>query len=233
VLYDVGLGAGSNAVAALRVAAQLAAEGRRRADGSAPRQLWIVSFERDLGALQLALREEHREAFGLTGEAGLAAHALLHAGEHQGGHTRWSLVRGELPESLLRAPLPADVIFWDPWSPQSNPELWSVRSFSAARHRCGPRATLFTYGAATSTRAALLLAGFAVGVGARTGTTGQTTAAAVGVADLAQPLDQRWLLRLRRSSAPLPKDAPVEALERIAAAAQFAVAPPEPPGERA
>jgi queuine tRNA-ribosyltransferase len=67
----------------------------------------------------------------------------------------------------------------------------------------------------------MLLAGFAVGVGPRTGTPGQTTIAAVRLGDLAQPLDKRWLERLLRSSAPLPADAPEDALERIAALEQF------------
>ena len=96
------------------------------------------------------------------------------------------------------------------------------RAFSALRRKCGPEATLFTYAAATSIRSALLLAGFCVGVGAGTGTTGRTTAASVRIQDLGEPLDARWLARLQRSSAPLPKDAPVDALERILAAPQFA-----------
>ncbi|MBS2022736.1 MAG: tRNA guanosine(34) transglycosylase Tgt [Deltaproteobacteria bacterium] len=220
VLFDVGMGAASNALAAWKISESLA--------GTQARPLLIRSFERDVGALTLALDEAHASAFDLTGPARDAAHAILHAGEHRTERTRWSLFRGELPESLLRAPDAADVVFWDPWSPNSNPELWSVRAFSALRGKCGPRATLFTYGAATSTRAALLLAGFSVGVGIRTGTTGQTTAAAVRTEDLKEPLDLRWLERLGRSSAPLPKDAPVDARERIAHAPQFAT-PAAPP----
>jgi queuine tRNA-ribosyltransferase len=221
VIYDVGLGAGSNAVAALEAALQLSAEGARKADGGPPRQLRVLSFERELGALTLALAPEHAEAFGFTGVLLEAGRALLSGGHFDSPSIRWELVRGELPATLLSAPAQAEVIFWDPWSPASNPQLWSVRAFEALRARCRESATLFTYGAATSTRAALLLAGFAVGMGARTGTTGQTTAAAVRWQALAAPLDLRWLERLGRSSAPLPHDAPVGAIERIGRMEQF------------
>ena len=221
VIYDVGLGAGSNALAAIEVLQQLSTAGELRADGSSPRKLWIVSFERDLGALTLALAPEHAAEFGFSGAAAEAARALLDHGAFESAALRWTLVRGDLPETLLAGPAKANVVFWDPWSPASNKALWSVRSFEALRSRCGADATLYTYGAATSTRAAMLLAGFAVGMGVRTGTTGQTTAAAMRHQDLLAPLDLRWLERLRRSSAPLPADAPVGAIEAVARMPQF------------
>jgi queuine tRNA-ribosyltransferase len=221
VLYDVGLGAASNALAAWRL---------RESLGEGARPLWIISFERDSGALELVLREADGAPFGLVGPAREAALAVLRSGEHLGERTRWTLVRGELPRSLARAPAPADAIFWDPWSPKKNPDLWSVQAFAAARARCGPRGRLVTYGAATSARAAMLLAGFAVGMGPRTGTPGQTTVAAVRLEELSAPLDRRWLLRLQRSSVPLPKDAPDDALARIAGLPQFAAGAPQGSG---
>ena len=211
VVLDVGLGAGSNAVAAWR-----ASEGR-----ATGRALEIVSFDRTAAALALALEPEHAPAFGLDGPAGAAARALLAEGRHASPWTTWRLVLGELPGSLAEAARPADVVFWDPYSPRANPELWSAAAFAALRSRVAARATVHTYSAATSTRAAMLLGGFAVGAGPSTGTMGQTTVGAVDPADLAQPLDRRWLDRLRRSSAPLPADAPPDALERIAATRQF------------
>jgi queuine tRNA-ribosyltransferase len=46
----------------------------------------------------------------------------------------------------------------------------------------------------------------------------------VSVGDVERPLDRRWVERLGRSSAAFPKDAPADALARIAAMGQFAVA---------
>ena len=210
-VFDVGLGAGSNALAA------------RAASESAPPhagRLRLLSFERDLGALELALN--HGEAFGLDGDAALAARALLRDGHHETPRTSWRLAHGELLDGLARAEAtPADVIFWDPFSPRANPNLWTVEAFAAARRAAGPRCTLFTYSASTTTRVALLLAGWAVGVGDGIGDKAATTAAAMVASDLSRPLDHRWLERLSRSDAPLPSDAPADAIARVAAAPQF------------
>jgi tRNA U34 5-methylaminomethyl-2-thiouridine-forming methyltransferase MnmC len=93
---------------------------------------------------------------------------VLGRGEHEDLRTRWRLVVGELPGTLAGEGA-ADVVFWDPYSPGRNPELWSVAAFTAVRRLCRVGTTLHTYSGATATRAALLLAGFAVGVGEATG----------------------------------------------------------------
>ena len=213
VLLDVGLGAGSNAVAAWRVSEAL---------GDAARPLTIVSFERCLDTLALALADEHAESFGFAGAAGAAARGLLAHGEHTTARTRWRLVTGELPDTLAGEPGDtAEVVYWDPYSPRLNPGLWSVAGFAAVRRCCRASATLHTYSGATATRAALLLAGFMVGVGEPTGEGRAGTCAALRLADLERPLDARWLARLTRSSAPWPADAPADALATIARLPQF------------
>ncbi len=208
VLLDVGLGAGSNAAAAWQLAASL----------PAARPLEIVSLDRDLEALTLALA--HADEFNLDGLVGAAARALLTAGEHTTANIRWRMIRGELPATLALAP-PADIVFWDPFSPRANPTLWQLAAFSALRSRCRPAATVHTYSGATAVRSALLLAGFAVGEGAPTGEFKNSTTAALRQGDLERPLDRRWLARLGRSSAAFPPDAPADALARVAALPQF------------
>jgi queuine tRNA-ribosyltransferase len=213
VLLDVGLGAGSNAIAAWRLSEARAA-GRR---------LDIVSFDRTLSALEVALQGENAAAFGLEGGAGAAARALLASGRSEGARTSWRLVLGELPAALDReAPGCADVVFWDPFSPRANPTLWTIAAFTALHRLVRDGATVHTYSAATATRAALLLAGFAVGQGDPIGDKEQTTMAAVRLADVPRPLDARWLARLARSSAPLPPDAPPDAMARLRALPQLA-----------
>src|SRR5687767_3777587 len=93
VLFDVGLGAGSNAVAAREVAEQA---------GPGTRPLEIISFERDLGALELALTRG--QELGLAGEHGQAARALLADGEHAGARTCWRLRRGDALAALAVEP---------------------------------------------------------------------------------------------------------------------------------
>ena len=212
VLFDVGLGAGSNALAAWR------------ASDSAPagaRPLELVSFERELGAFALALSPEGVTRLGISAAETEAARALLAEGRHASARTVWRLRLGEALETLAGEHALADLVFWDPFSPKSNPGLWTHGAFRTLRSRCGPRATVFTYSTATSTRSAMLLAGFFVGTGDASGPKEQTTAAAADPADLVRPLDKRWLERLARSSAPFPPDAPADALDRIRRHPQF------------
>jgi queuine tRNA-ribosyltransferase len=213
VVFDVGLGAASNALAAWRVSESLPPSARR---------LEIVSFDNDLEPLKLALRPEHAGSFGLNGEALAAATAILANARHDTARTAWRLAFGDLLESLAAAPAgSADIVYWDMYSREVCPELWTVSTFRSLWRACRAGATMHTYSAATSTRSGLLLAGFAVGLGDPTGDKEQTTIAAMNHADLASPLDARWLTRLERSSAPFPTDVPVDEAGRAAALAQI------------
>jgi queuine tRNA-ribosyltransferase len=212
VVFDVGLGAGSNALAALRAARALPRGGRR---------LDVVSFERDLGSFAFAASEEAAAHLGLAPEEVRAMRALLERGAHEEARARWSLAHGDALATLPAEVALADVVFWDPYSPRQDGALWTVRAFAALRARCGPRATVFTYSTATAVRSALLLAGFCVGIGDPSGPKHGTTAAAVELADVQRPLDARWLERLARSSAAFTPDAPADALDRIRAHPQF------------
>ncbi len=213
VLLDVGLGAGSNGSAAWALS-----EARSTPIG----KLQIVSFDRTFAALKVALRPEQQAAFGLSGTRLSACSQLLEHGRAEGTSTAWRVSLGELPSTLLaEPPASADIVFWDPFSPRANPELWNVAAFTALRRLCRDGATVHTYSGATAARTALLLAGFAVGFGGVLPSGRRTTVAATRVESLAQPLDRRWLDRLPRSSAPFSPDAPSDAFDRVARLPQF------------
>lgn len=214
VLLDVGLGAGSNALAAWMLSESIARDGPT---------LEIVSFDRTLEAFELAQRPEHAAAFGFTGPTVPVGAALLADHRTVGKNTTWRFLPGELPGTLhAEAEQSADVVFWDPFSPKSNAELWSTRAFTAVRRLCREGATLHTYSGATSVRSALLLAGFAVGRGLALASGRESTIAATQARDLALPLDATFIDRLSRSTAPFPPDAPGDALAIVARAPQFA-----------
>jgi queuine tRNA-ribosyltransferase len=220
VLFDVGLGAATNAITAWQVS---------EAQSSTARRLEIVSFEHDLDALKLALHPDNADALGLTrdgADAYAAASALLRDGRHETPRTLWRLCLGDFRASLARMPEAyADVVYWDLFSPRTAPALWTVSMFEAVRRHCAEGATLHTYSASTSTRSGLLLGGFAVGVGERTGNRDETTVAAARLGDLARPLDGLWFGRLTRSSVPFPNDVPNEPLARAEALARVRACP--------
>lgn len=206
-VWDVGLGAGTNAVAALTCARELGSLQRR--------PLRIVSFEIDLAPLRLALADA--SGFPFLQPFVTAAHAVIRTGAWQHGLLRWELHLGDALELWAkRAWHPADLVYFDPFSPASNPALWTPSAFQQLRRHArqgGNGCEVLTYSAATPTRVALLLGGFFVGTGAATGLKTETTVAQTERGLLERPLDSRWLGRWERSSSQAPHGQPLD--ERI------------------
>ncbi|MEO7095995.1 MAG: tRNA-guanine(34) transglycosylase, partial [Polyangiales bacterium] len=93
VLLDVGLGAGSNAIAAIALSRSLP---------ETTRPLHVTSFDHSVAALELASSAEHAPSFGLEGPIGQAARDLLERGLHQSPRLRWRFVLGDLLPMLAR-----------------------------------------------------------------------------------------------------------------------------------
>lgn len=217
-ILDVGLGAGTNALAALDAARALG-EGRRRG-------LEVVSFERELGPLRLARSDP--AGFPHQARWSRAVDALLSSELWEEEGLRWRLVRGELPHTFTRAEGRFDLIYYDPFSPKANPGLWTTAVFAGLWPLCredGEGTSLVTYSAATPTRVSLLLAGFFVGAGWSIGTKRETTLAATRPERLEAPLGARWLARWERSDARAPHGELLtsELESRLRAHPQFAV----------
>ncbi|MFT3708792.1 MAG: tRNA guanosine(34) transglycosylase Tgt [Archangium sp.] len=191
-ILDVGLGAGTNAVAALTRAKALGDECKR--------SLEIVSLEHDLTPLKLALADP--EGFPFLQPWKTAVEALLAEGRWDSPNLSWRLLEGDAVKLVDELDGAFDLIFFDPFSPEANPTMWTV-DFLRMIHARTPRngGVLATYSAATPTRVSLLLAGFHVGPGSSTGTKGETTIAASAKGVLRESLGERWLERWQRSSA--------------------------------
>jgi tRNA U34 5-methylaminomethyl-2-thiouridine-forming methyltransferase MnmC len=201
-VLDVGLGAGTNALAALEAAHALGA--RRR------RGLEIVSLERDLQPLRLARADA--EGFPHQARWSSAVDALLETGVWEEDGLSWRLIQGELPGTFTEAQGPFDLVCFDPFSPHTNPGLWTADTLRQVLPLCrreGEGALLLTYSAATPTRVSLLLAGFFVGTGWSIGTKKETTVAATCLESLESPLEARWLLRWERSDSRAPHGEPL------------------------
>ncbi len=198
-LFDVGLGAAANALAAIRVALDTGATLNRR--------LRVISFERDIRLLGFAVEKfenfPHFERFREALLALLNQHLWL----SPCGRIRWELRVGDFLKLIDQELLTPDIIFHDPYSPAANPEMWDIACFEklrrAASKNDGPT-SLHTYSCATPVRAALLLSGFFVGLGPATGRMNSTTIASTRLDALSEPLDERWMSRWLRSHTRYP-----------------------------
>jgi queuine tRNA-ribosyltransferase len=210
VVWDVGLGAAANAMAAIHAIESDAGVARAPAGPSgAPRvdqrRLTLVSFENDLDALNLALR--HPRWFRHLRHA--APRQLLAQGcwESRAG-IDWRLFHGDFAAYKSDAPVP-DIIFFDPFSYKTDRELWTLAMFRALAQLCANKPVeLFTYSYSTSVRAAMLAAGFFVAKGMGTGPKAETTIAlspcAAALPHRRELLGREWLGKWRRSDARTP-----------------------------
>ncbi len=145
-LLDIGFGLGVNALEALRTAA---------ASGN---QIEIESFELDERPLRAALEIAPPDS-----EAAAMLRSLLESREfvHPGGRIRLHI--GDARAMLPACPGEFDAVFLDAFSPDCNPELWTLDFLAEIKHHCRRETVLATYSSAHAVRGALLKLGFAVG----------------------------------------------------------------------
>jgi tRNA U34 5-methylaminomethyl-2-thiouridine-forming methyltransferase MnmC len=213
VIWDVGLGAAANVLTVLRAT---------RATSCPIR---IISFDHTLAPLQFAL--ENAATLGYFTDYETAVQNLLrnHRAEFSDGHRQiyWELHLGDFP-SILRDTQPATrnaenptrlppphAILFDAFSPAKNPAMWTAPLFANLFRHLDPArpCALPTYSRSTMLRVSLLLAGFFVGAGHATGEKEETSIAANTLALISEPLDKKWLQRVRNSTSAEPMWEPI------------------------
>jgi queuine tRNA-ribosyltransferase len=208
VIWDVGLGAATNAMAAIACFEQVFAQ----QGAAAVRPARLISFERDLDPLLLVTKKSSH--FPHVQHAAPGALARQGNWADASGLLKWELVAGDFLETFLSAPAP-DLVFYDPFSAKTDTPLWSADVFARlASHGGAKPMELFTYSASTAVRAALLWAGFWVAEGVGTGPKASSTMAFTcapaalrdrGATFCAVPwLGPAWLARWRRSDSRYP-----------------------------
>lgn len=190
VVFDVGLGAAANALAALHAARALKTR----------RPMRLISFERELRLLQFALDNAHHFDHFKGFED--AVQSILNTGKWEEDGIIWELRHGDFTQLIDEESNRANVIFYDPYSSKKNGDMWNKGIFKKVREKCAPDGILFTYSRATPIRVSLLLAGFYVGQGIASGLKDETSQAAVRFEDLQNPLGEPWLGRWQRSHIP-------------------------------
>ncbi len=205
VIWDVGLGAAANAMAALSATRDLACCIR------------LVSFDSTAEPLGFALA--HKQELGYLDAYAGPAGAILERGEIKfevdAQKVNWQLLLTDFPALLageLARTLPKPhAVLYDPFSPAKNPAMWTLPLFTNLFRLLHPQqpCALTTYSRSTMVRVALLLADFFVGRGHAAGAKEETTCAANTLAWLDEPLDPGWLHRARRSNSAEPLHEPV------------------------
>lgn len=215
VIWDVGLGAAFNAMAAVHCFERCYAE---RGE-NALRPVRLVSFDWDLDSLTLAAKNP---GCFLHLRHGAPFQILEHGKwEHASSLFHWELFKGDFRECLASANIP-DLIFYDLFSAKTDSSVWTAEIFARIFQRCAPKsAELYTYSVSTAVRVALLTAGFFVAEGIGTGPKSATTIAftrATGARE--HPLSPRllchqWLTRWRRSHVKFPPTLTTEECSHI------------------
>jgi hypothetical protein len=222
VIWDVGLGAAANAIAALRATREISG------------QLRIISFDNTSEPLEFALKNATALGYPAGYENQTAGLLRERRVEFENGKLKvnWQFHLGDFPAWLARElerRLPArresvlscepavpeagapDAIFYDAFSPAKNPAMWTLPLFANLFQLLDPQrpCALTTYSRSTMIRATLLLAGFFAGVGHATGLKEETTVAANSLDLIFEPLNARWLERALRSHSAEPLREPV------------------------
>jgi queuine tRNA-ribosyltransferase len=236
VVWDVGLGAAANAMAAIEAAEGLIGappgHGLAQAQGIVAqakagalamparggRQLLLVSFENDVDSLVLALR--HPAWFKHLRHAAPRRLLADDRWECAAAKVEWRLIRGDFSATKFAAP-PPDLVFFDPFSFKTNGALWTLQAFrEMADLWTGKAVELYTYSHSTCVRAAMLAAGLHVAKGRATGPKAETT---IGLTPRAAALPHGhellgapWLSKWRRSDAQAPSGADAGDLWRAA-----------------
>ena len=212
VIWDVGLGAAANPLTVLRATRETSSSIR------------VISFDHTLEPLEFALSHVHA----LPYLSGYENHLRFLLDEHRvrfrdgRQSVAWELQVGDFPAFLHgpssnKLPKPHAILF-DAFSPAKNPAMWTQSLFARLYELLDPErpCALPTYSRSTMLRVSLLLAGFFVGAGHATGEKEETTIAANVLSLIAEPLDQKWLQRARRSTSAEPLWEPVYRQARLA-----------------
>jgi len=175
-VLDVGFGLGYNVLALMASLLKAGYGGR----------LSVVSLERDRKLLpfleQISFPDERDEIYSLIRSAYSTGCLLSNS-------LSLDILFGDARSFVRSLPDGAyDAIFFDPFSPARNPELWSLHFFREIFRLMNDSAILTTYSSAPQVRGALINAGFIIGKGPSVG--GKREGTLASKTDIIAPLSK-------------------------------------------
>lgn len=205
VIWDVGLGAAGNTIAALEDLHGCTVP------------IEIHSFDCSRSITEFAI--EHAEELVYVQPWRERLCELLERGSVQvSDKILWIYHYGDFRKTMHEAPK-ADVVFYDPYSSAKNQEVWTLDHLTRMRVLLNDDATLTNYSSSSAVRVTFLLAGFFVGVGVALGKKAESLFASPSQGIVPLPLQNFWLDKLPRSQSSAPiretvlKPAPIDAVD--------------------
>lgn len=192
ILWDVGLGAAANAITAI--------DELKKSSG----KIEIHSFDKSRAPLEFAVR--NAEALGYLAHYQKELETLCNSGFVQVAEKiRWYFHEGDFLSLMHKSGIPKpQSVFYDPYSPTTNGEMWTLNHFKSLLPLLDEDCVLTNYTRSTAVRVTLLLAGYFVGKGVSIGKKSQTTVASRNLSLLKNPLGSDWLERVRISGSAQP-----------------------------
>lgn len=207
VVWDVGLGAAANALAAVKALQK------------SEHTVHLHSFDKTTLPLQFAIKHAADLKY-LVGFEKLLEQLIEKQFVQITPTFSWYFHQGNFSDSLNDPNLSSPhSILYDPYSATTNIEMWTQEHFTKLFSKLSPTVPclLSNYTRSTSVRISMLLAGFAVGVGCGIGEKEETTVASNSFELLEKPLNRKWLDRVRISE----KSAPLRAKPAATGASQI------------
>ncbi len=155
-ILDVCFGLGYNVLAAWHTVKQA----NQNAD------LEIISLEKDIALLESLINQTLPSPFE---DYQTLLKELLNTGCYEEGNRKIQLVLGDATLTIDKLEGKFDAVFWDPFSPPKNPEMWTLNIFKKVFRMMNDRSILTTYSANQRVRKGLLEAGFKIGQGPAVG----------------------------------------------------------------
>ena len=186
-ILDVGFGMGFNVCSAVELAENTGNHAR----------LYITTLEADPAALDAAQRLPERKGAEIVKE--LAEH-----GCYESPSARVELMLGDARDSVRYLSARYDYIFLDGFTPDTNPELWTIDFLSKLKERLKPDGFLASYCGAYPFKGALLELGFHLYESTPFGRRRGGTVAALDTAPLLPPLPEKDILIATKSTAGTP-----------------------------
>jgi hypothetical protein len=180
VLWDVGLGAAANAIAAIETLKKIPSE--------------IHSFDLSLEPIKFAL--ENKKEFPYIESQEAALRELLTNGQTRIENLDWYFHLGDFRTTMWEVSQKPHGVFYDPYSPKTNGEVWTLDHFERFHSLLPENCLLTNYSRSTAVRVTLLLAGFFVGIGRDIGEKAETTIFSTTLDLLENPLQKSWLNRV-------------------------------------